>query len=235
MLALVSSLRECLLDALAASRDMESPLVNACDDSLPVQPGTWTARDHLAHVAHYREYGATVLDAIRMGTPAPEDAEANLDQRNARILAENRNLRATDATERATASYERLVRAVEQCSDDVLLSPRSAASDAPVWWLVSGCGWGHVGQHLAHWYGDRDDWPAAERSARRIHEIEISSFEDARHRATATYNLGCFYATHGRSDEALELITEALAQARELWDVARRDPDLVSIRPLLGL
>lgn len=176
-----------------------------------------------------------MLDAVRMGTPVPEGAEADLDQRNARILTENRNLTATDARDRAAASYKRLVRAVEQCSDDILLSPWSAGSDAPVWWLVSGCGWGHVGQHLAHCYGDQDDWPAAERSARRVYEIEMSGFEDARHRASATYNLGCFYATHGRSDEALTLVTEALAQAQELRDVARRDPDLVSIRPLLAL
>jgi tetratricopeptide (TPR) repeat protein len=231
----VDKLRDALLAALAASHEMESPLLDACDDSPPSQPGTWTARDHLAHIAHYREYGASVLDAVRTGAPAPEDAEADLDQRNATILAENRGLAATDAIERATASYDRLAQAVERCSDDDLLTPRSAGSDSPVWWLVPGCGWGHVGQHLAHWHLDRHDWAAAELAARRVHEIEMASFEDARHRAAATYNLGCFYATTGRREEALALVEDALAQAPDLRDVARRDSDLVSIRHILAL
>jgi tetratricopeptide (TPR) repeat protein len=231
----VTSLRESLLAALATSRAMESPLLDACDDSPPAQPATWTAKDHLAHIAHYREYGAIVLDAVRTGTPPPADAEADLDQRNARLLAENRGLTAIDVRDRVAASYERLVRAVEQCLDEILRGPRSAGSDTPLWWLVSGCGWGHVGQHLAHWHRDRNDWPAAEQAARRVHEIEMASFDDARQRAAATYNLGCFYATSGRPDEAVALIEEALAQARELREVARGDPDLESIRHILGL
>jgi tetratricopeptide (TPR) repeat protein len=231
----VRSLREAVLAALADSRELESPLMQACDDSPPEQPGTWTARDHMAHIAHYRRYAATVLDAVRTGRPAPEDAEADLDRRNAGILAEGRSLTAIEVRDQALRSYDQLVRAVEQCSDAVLLRPRSAGSDAPTWWLVSGCGWGHVGQHLAHWYGDRDDWPAAERAARRVHELEMASFDDARHRAAATYNLGCFYATHGRREEALTLVREALAEASDLRDVARRDPDLDSIRRLLAL
>ncbi|HSR23103.1 MAG TPA: tetratricopeptide repeat protein [Candidatus Eisenbacteria bacterium] len=229
------SLRESLLAALVTSREMESPLVEACDDVPAAQPGTWTAKDRLAHIAHYREHGAAVLDACRAGAPPPADAEADLDQRNARMLAENQGLPASDVRDRAAASYDRLVRAVEHCSDEVLLMPRSAESQAPIWWLVSGCGWGHVGQHLAHWYRDRDDWPAAERAARRVHEIEMASFEDARQRAAATYNLGCFYATRGRRSEALALVEEALAQAGELREVARRDPELDSIRDLLAL
>ena len=232
---MVSQVRDSVLAALAATRPLESPLLQACDDSPAGQPGTWTAKDHLAHVAHYREYGAAVLDAVRTGAPVPEDAEADLDSRNARILDENRGLAATDVRKQAAASYDRLVRAVELCSEAILRGPRSAGSNAPLWWLVSGCGWGHVGQHLAHWYQDRDDWPAAEAVARRVHEVEMSSFEDARHRAAATYNLGCFYATNGRREEAVGLVREALAHASDLRDVARRDPDIDSIRHLLAL
>jgi len=229
----VSTLRDSILAVLAESREMESPLVAACDDAAAGEPGRWTARDHLAHIAHYRDYGAAVLDAVRTGGPVPADAEADLDQRNARILAENRKLTAIDAKERARASYDRLVRAAERCSDDDLMRPPSPGSNAPVWWMVSGCGWGHVGQHLVHWHLDRDDWAAAEQAARRVHEIEMASFEDGRHRAAATYNLGCFYATTGRSEQALELVREALAQGPELRDVARDDPDLSSIRHLI--
>jgi hypothetical protein len=176
-----------------------------------------------------------VLDAVRTGAPVPEDAEADLDRRNAQLLAENQGVAAVDARDRAVRSYDRLTQAVERCSDADLLAPWSAGSEAPVWWLLSGCGWGHVGQHLVHWHRDRDDWPAAEAAARRVREIEMASFEDPRARAAATYNLGCFYATSDRPEEALALVREALAEDAELRGVARGDPDLAPIRHLLAL
>jgi tetratricopeptide (TPR) repeat protein len=229
----VSTIQETLLVALAAGREMEAALVDACDDAPPVRPDVWTVRDHLAHVAHYCEYAAAVLDAVRTGVPAPADAEADLDERNARICAENRGLSAAEAVERAHASYGVLVRAVERCSDDDLLKPRSPGADVPVWRLVPGCAWGHIGQHLAHWHLYRGEPEAAERAARRVHEIEMASVDDPRQRAAATYNLGCFYATAGRPDEAVPLIREALAHAPDLCEWAQQDPDLVSVRHLL--
>ena len=112
----VSTIREALLVALAAGREMEAALVAVCDDAPPARPDAWTVRDHLAHIAHYREHAAAVLDAARTGGPAPADAEAELDERNARILAENRGVSAAEAVERASASYGVLVRAVERLS-----------------------------------------------------------------------------------------------------------------------
>jgi tetratricopeptide (TPR) repeat protein len=228
----VTTIRESLLVALDAGRAMEAPLVTACDDSPPARPDAWTVRDHLAHIAHYREYAAEVLDAARAGGPMPADAEAELDERNARILAESRGLTAAVAVERANDSYDVLVRAVERCSDEDLLKPRSSDSAVPVWRLVPGCAWGHVGQHLAHWHLDRGEGDAAERAARRSHEIEMA-IDDPWQRAAATYNLGCFYATIGRPDEAVALVREALERAPEMREWATQDPDLVSIRHLL--
>jgi tetratricopeptide (TPR) repeat protein len=229
----VTALRDSLLTALAAGREMEAALLAACDDSPAVAPGAWTVRDHLAHIAHYCDYAADVLDATRTGTPVPEDAEADLDARNARIFAENRGVAAAEAVARANAAHDRLVQAVERCSDDDLVRPRSPESDVPVWRLVPGCAWGHVGQHLAHWHLDRGEPVAAERAARRVHEIDTVNLEDPRQRAAATYNLGCFYATTGRPDEALALVREALTADPDLRDWARQDPDLVSIHHLL--
>jgi hypothetical protein len=229
----MSTIQEALLVALAAGREMESALVAACDDVPAARPDAWTVRDHLAHIAHYCEYAAAVLDAARTGVPAPADAEAELDERNARILAENRGMSAAEAVERAHGSYDVLVHAVERCSDDDLLKPRSPGADVPVWRLVPGCAWGHIGQHLVHWHLDRGEPEAAERAARRVHEIEMASVDDPSQRASATYNLGCFYATTGRPDEAVALVREAFAGAPDLREWAPQDPDLVSIRHLL--
>jgi len=231
----VSTIQETLLVGLAAGRAMEAALVDACDEAPPVRPDAWTVRDHLAHIAYYCEHGAAVLDAVRTGGPAPADAEADLDERNAGILAANRGVSAAEAVERAHASYDVLVRAVERCSDDDLMKPRSPGAEVPVWRVVPGCAWGHIGQHLAHWHLDRGEPEAAERAARRVHEIEMASVDDPWQRAAATYNLGCFYATAGRPDEAVALVRRALVDAPDLREWAREDPDLVSIRHLLPL
>jgi hypothetical protein len=61
----------------------------------------------------------------------------------------------------------------------------------------------------------------------------MASVDDPRQRAEATYNLGCFYATAGRPDEAVPLVREALAGAPDLREWAAQDPDLASIRHLL--
>jgi hypothetical protein len=229
----VTTLRASLLGALAAGREMEATLLAACDDSPPAAPDAWTVRDHLAHIAHYCDYAAGVLDATRTGAPAPEDADAELEARNARLFAEHRGIAAAEAVSRANAAYDRLVGAVERCTEEDLVRPRSPDSDVPVWRLVSGCGWNHVGEHVVHWRLDRDEPAEAERAARHVHDIDMAGFEDPYQRAAAAYNLGCFYARNGRPDEAIALVREALDRAPDLRDWARQDPDLVSIRHLL--
>jgi tetratricopeptide (TPR) repeat protein len=227
----MSTLRTSILGALAAGRELEAELARASDDSPPPEPGRWTARDHLAHLAAWREHAAAVLDAARTGAPPPVVHDE--DERNAEIHAETRGLSAAEVADRAARSYDRLLRALEACSDDDLLKPRGGGSDAPAWQTVPGNGETHVAQHLVYWHVEHGDEAAAERVARRLYDIEVEAFPDQELRADATYNLGCFYATIGRTAEAVELVREALALRPGLRDWAARDPDLDAIRPLV--
>jgi tetratricopeptide (TPR) repeat protein len=211
---------------------MELELARASDDSPPAEPCRWTARDHLAHLAAWREYAASVLDAVRTGAPAPVVADE--DERNAEIYAETRGLSAAEVADRAERSYERLERALDACSDADLLKPRRSGSDTPVWGVVPGNGETHVAEHLVYWHLEQGDQAAAERVARRLYEVETGAFPDQRNRAEAAYNLGCFYATVGRRDEAVDLVERALELDRGLRGWALEDPDLEPIRPLLS-
>ncbi len=228
----MTPLQEALLTALAAGRELEETLVDACDDRPRPGDDRWTAKDHLAHLAVWREEAAALLDAVRAGTAIPEGTQEEV-ERNAQIFLENRDRPASQVLARAGASYDRLRRAVEACSDEDLLKPRPAGGAARVWELVPGHGEGHTGQHLVYWHLERGDWAAAEQVARRVHEVETAAFDDPRRRAAATYNLGCFYAVTGRPQEALRLVQRAFELHPELAAWARQDPDLEPIRDLL--
>jgi len=53
-------LKKRLLETLVASQDREQELDRLCDD-LRADPERWTAKDHVAHLAHWRRYAARVL------------------------------------------------------------------------------------------------------------------------------------------------------------------------------
>lgn len=229
----MTTFRTGVLAALAEGRDLEEPLLAACDDAPPSEPGRWTARDHLAHIAHYRDYAVQILDAVRTGRTPPSNAEDDLEERNAAIHAEHHERPAAEILAWARASHDGLVAAVERCSEEDLLLPRGAGTDYELWRAVPGNAWNHVGQHVTQWHREHGDPGAAERAALRMRDLDLAHLDEPRHRAQATYNLGCFYALAGRHDEALALVEEALGLDPSLGDWSREDPDLVEIRDRL--
>ncbi len=225
----MSDLRDSLARSLHAAAELEAELVALCDDSPPRTPGSWTPKDHLAHLAAWREHAADVLDEMRAGrTPASGNG---VGARNARIYAENRDVPAAEVRARAGASYGRLLAAIAACSDDVLLAPRG--SFGRVWELVPGNGIYHVGEHLLFWHMERGDPTAAEHAARRAYEIDVALFDDPAHRGSTTYNLGCLYVRVGRTDEAVALLEQSFEYVPDLRRWAQEDADLESIRDRL--
>src|ERR1700737_4334242 len=122
-------MRERLLATIAASREREHELVAMCDDSPPPEPGVWTAKDHLAHLAAWRIYAADVLDAGRTGGQAPLMAH-EIDATNARIYADNRDKGADQVKADARSSYETLEAAIAACSEQDLLKPHPRSPTA---------------------------------------------------------------------------------------------------------
>src|SRR5216684_3302185 len=100
-------MRERLLATIAAAREREHELLAMCDDSPPPEPGVWTVKDHLAHLAAWRIYAARVLDAARTGGEAPQ-REDDLETTNARIYTTNKDKSAEDVKSEARSSYAEL-------------------------------------------------------------------------------------------------------------------------------
>ncbi len=222
-------MRERLLATIAAAREREHELLAMCDDSPPPEPGVWTVKDHLAHLAAWRIYAARVLDAARTGGEAPQ-REDDLETTNARIYTTNKDKSAEDVKSEARSSYAELEAAITACSEDDLMKPHPRAPGAMLWQVVPGNGHSHLGEHLMFWHLELGDEEAAEVAQQWVHDVNRAEFPEPKAVAQSTYNLGCFYSRIGRADEALFRFKQAFELDPSLKKLAQTDPDLDPIR-----
>ena len=203
-----ADLKKRLLQTLVASAERESELHRLAGDPAPADPAEWGARDHVAHLAHWRRHAGNVLTAVRTGgTPA---GEADIDAINAEVHAANRGRSADDIKEDALASYAELARAIDDCSDADLIKPRPGR-DSAAWEVVPPNGHLHLGEHLGFWHLAHGNVEAADDAQRWMLEIHAAAFTDPRSRSFGEYNLACYYAKQGRATEAIPHIS------RQAW------------------
>jgi tetratricopeptide (TPR) repeat protein len=169
-----------------------------------------------------------VLNAVRTGTLAPKVDDE--DRLNAEVQAANRDRPAEAVREDARSSYTELARAVDDCSDEDLLKPRPGRETDSAWEVVPGNGHQHLGEHLGFWFEAQGDDKAAELAQLWTLEVHEAAFTDPKRRAFGAYNLGCYYARHGRVQEALPHLKRSFELHPELKAWARTDKDLDRVR-----
>jgi len=216
-----------LLQTLAASAERERELHGLADDAPPAGQNAWGARDHIAHLAHWRRHAAAVLTAVRTGDPPPDSGD--VDAVNAQVYAANQGRSAEDVKDDARASYAELARAIDDCSEEDLMKPRPGR-DFLTWEVVPPNGHLHLGEHLGFWHQAHGDEAAADHSQQWMMEVHEAAFTDGRSRAFGAYNLACYYARQGRADEAIPYLQRSIELHRSLKEWARKDPDLDQIR-----
>ena len=199
-----------------------------CVDAPPDPSGRWSAKDHLAHLAWWRDRTAKLMDGVRTGGELPPSVED--DAQNDLIYRDSRDRPAADIRAEARMSWDRLTEAVEACSEADLMKPHPYADGRALWESVPGNGHGHLAQHLMFWYLESGDEASAEKAQLWARDIESPASATDRQRANATYNLACFYGRVGRPRVALPLLRESFEAAPELVEWARKDPDLDPIR-----
>ena len=220
-------MKERLLRAIASGRAREAELEDLCLDE-PADPGgRWHAKDHLAHMAWWRSRSADIIEAARAGDEPPPRVED--DVRNAITYEENRDRSLAAIKRDARASWQELSEAIEACTEEDLRKPHPHSPGSALWGVVPADA-GHLGVHLMFLHLERGDELRAESAARWGYEVETSFFEKPEERADATYNLACFFARVGRVDEALPLLAASFQANPGLRELARKDPDLESIR-----
>ena len=215
---------------IKAGRDKEaSDLLPHVDDSPPSQPGRWTAKDNLAHMTAWRLHAAAELDAVRTGGAGPV-VSADINEHNTKVYEAAREKPAALVIDAGGRSWESLGAALEACSEEDLLKPRTRRPEQPLWQVIPGNTYFHVTEHLGYWHTERGDNAAAEDAARWGHELASTTFTEDRSRGTADYNLGCFYAARGRAEEAIPYLRSGIKLNPSLRDWAKEDTDLDPIR-----
>jgi hypothetical protein len=149
-----------LIDALEAGRAREAELVRLIREDPPDLDGEYTPKDHLAHLSWWRARNARLLEGVRTGGELPPSVED--DAQNAKIYAEYRDKSAELIREEARASWDQLILAVHQSSEELLERAHPYAPDTKLWQTVPPNGHGHLAEHLLMYYQAIGDQRAAE-------------------------------------------------------------------------
>jgi uncharacterized protein DUF1706 len=227
-LVLLDLLREAHLEEDAFVRDLD-----ATERAATGTPDHWSAKDHIAHIAHWRARLALRLQAVLEHRDQP-DLEP-WERVNPLVFEEHRHQSWPDvlagAEEAHAVHVDRLARLTDE---DLLTAGRFAwvPDDRPLHDLVMGASYEHAQQHLAQFHVDRGDLPRAT----RIQELWVARVMEAETppemRGLALYNLACFQATHDQRERAVATLERALAihPGSRLADFATTDPDLAALR-----
>lgn len=226
-------MKEKLLEVIAAARAREQELANGATEAPADPDGRWHAKDHLAHAAWWRERDGRLIAAVRIGsTPPPPVGSRESDgeqKQNELIYHEFRDRPLAEVRQFATSSWDGFRSAVEACSDEDLSRPHPYAANEMLWQTVLGIPY-HTGEHLSYWYESSGDETHLESTQRWLRDIYAAVAPDAKSRATANYNLACYYAKRSRAEDALPLLREAFAGNEQLRQWGKSDSDLDSIR-----
>jgi tetratricopeptide (TPR) repeat protein len=223
-------MKDKLLDLIKAGRDKEeADLLPFVNDSPADDAGTWSAKDQLAHLVAWRQVAVAEMDAVRTGAQGPDVSDDD-EVENAKTYKKTHQQPAASIRAAGKSSWDQLATAVEACSESDLAKPRLRRSKQPLWQSIPNNTYYHLAEHLAYWHNDRGDSAAAEKAAKWGYDLATSTFTDNRMRGIAAYNLGCFYAKHGRTAEAMPYLRKGIELHPDLRGWATQDTDLDPIR-----
>ena len=228
-------IKPAILTLLRQTREQERALIDQLSEAERTAEGTperWSIKDLTAHMAAWKQRHAEKLAAAVRGETAPEWTDMELVNRlNAESYAADRDRSWQAVQNQADHACAALITQVERMGEAELTDPNCYGWQAgsALWKETLGNGVWHPYDHMTKLYLARGD---VER-ALGINQALIDTLQvdaPAELRGDAIYNLACLYARHGRIDQALAALREALNLNPKLIDWSRQDTDLDSLR-----
>jgi tetratricopeptide (TPR) repeat protein len=216
-----------LLEIIGLARKREQTLVDTLDADTRTAVGTvehWAPKDHFAHLATWAAYQARRLEAKRTGNTPTQPAG------NDTVFLERRDVPWETIWANLMRALDDNAAALMRVSDEELTALNE--SGRSLFSLTLNNTYLHPITHVAQIYEERGDDASAERLQQEAVTMMARLFGKGDQYANAVYNLGCYYALHGRSADAIAQVREALAVNPKLTDLMKEDVDLVSLHDL---
>lgn len=192
----------------------------------------WSAKDLLAHISYWRQQMADKIRQLTNPEFDPWNQAEGDDSRNLTVYQDYRNAPWEDVHRMMKESVSNLKAALGQANPAELANPdldpwhegrepwRSVVSEGFTHPSI------HIGQYLVeHGYAQR-----ALSLQQEATDTLLTLDDSPDMRGMTIYNLACFQALLGESEQALENLREALGLSPRLIDWSKKDPDLVSLR-----
>jgi tetratricopeptide (TPR) repeat protein len=198
----------------------------------PGEPLTWTLKDHLAHIAHWK----CVFNHRLQKRDPQEKHVTDIDKENARIFELHKNKTWTEVLKMMESADEDLNHQVKLLSEDELNSTTilNEISSRELWKSVLNDVCVHPISHYCQLYVEAGSPDKALAIHEKIFEDLQSMDDSSKWQATNIYNLACVYSIAGYPVKAIEQLKEALHRRPDLMDWSKNDPDLNNIRELEG-
>lgn len=222
LVRLLNYSRACLQEFADSIPESEHHLVG--------EPDHWTAKDHLAHIAHWQ---ADCNHRLAKREKQPPQA-TDVDKENLKVFLQYRDKSWLEIRKMLDDTFQEFSRDLRLLSEEELLSNTimPTISNRALWQTIVGNGIIHCLSHLGMVYSERGDKHKTIEIEETILEDMQSLDETPKWRGTNIYNLACAYSLAGFSDKAIEHLRQSLEMNPELTEWSSHDPDLASIRDL---
>jgi hypothetical protein len=223
---LQADLIEMLKSARAAERDLFGMLTSEQRDE-PNTVGNWSAKDVLAHLAAWRAIEARRLEATIRGetdeAPGDPARDEPIDESNAKLREQHAPWTWDEVDRKADASVEALIAAISRSSTTALCECDGTVAG------IGANGANHAMAHLidvAHLAGAQDRFDTL---AQAFEEILSRGHLLPRDSGVILYNIACYQALAGDTDDARRVLRAAFRHRHELLETAKEDPDLAAL------
>jgi tetratricopeptide (TPR) repeat protein len=230
-----NQLKAGLIELLGRAQSDQRALLAELSEDERAAVGTadrWAIKDMIVHVAFWKNRQLERLSAAARGE-TPVEAE-HYDQVNARVFEAWRERSWPAAIDDSERIFEALVAQVREFDSAALADPDRYEwqSGRSLLLSVAGNGFWHPESHIAQCYIDRGDLPRATQMQEEVTE-QLGQYGDLlAPRGEALYNLACFYAASGQTEQALALLPDALRLLPSVLEWSKEDPDLISLHGL---
>jgi hypothetical protein len=221
-----------LLELVEEARQREIKFIAEMGEDERKQQGTfqeWSAKDELVHIGAWKGIMCERFRAFQAEQTPP--AFDDWDTVNDEIFKRHEGDSWTEAVDYLELSYQQMVEQIHALSEDGLMDGQRFP------WLRGRSlfrqtihnGYFHPQGHIAFWYSKRGDPERGTRVMEQVTSQMLSLDESPAWHGQAIYNLACYYAINGESEEAIDRLAQAFVLSPDIVEWSKEDSDLVSL------